>query len=363
MSEAPMFTPFTLRGMTLKNRLVMSPMCQYSADDGTADDWHVVHLGSRAMGGTGLVISEMTDISPEGRISSGCAGMYKPEHVAAWKRVVDFVHTHSDAKIGVQLAHAGRKASCSTPWDGGGGPLPSDKTWEIIAPSAIPFSPDSQTPREMNRDDMERLIEAFAQGARWANEAGFDMIEIHGGHGYLLSSFISPLSNKRSDEYGGSLENRMRFPLEVFHAIRANWPDDKPVSMRISAYDWVDGGTEVDDAVEIGKMMKAAGLDILDVSSGNVTDDPRPRVEGLFQTPFSERVRNEANIATMTVGNVGGPEQINEVIAQGRADLCCMAKGQLFDPYFAHHAARTLGADEHKWPKQYAAAGFFQPVD
>ena len=363
MSEAPMFTPFTLRGMTLKNRLVMSPMCQYSADDGTADDWHVVHLGSRAMGGTGLVISEMTDISPEGRISSGCAGMYKPEHVAAWKRVVDFVHNHSDAKIGVQLAHAGRKASCSTPWDGGGGPLPEDKAWEIIAPSAIPFSPDSQTPREMNRADMERLIEAFAQGARWANEAGFDMIEIHGGHGYLLSSFISPLSNKRSDEYGGSLENRMRFPLEVFHATRANWPDDKPVSMRISAYDWVDGGTEVDDAVEIGKMMKAAGLDILDVSSGNVTDDPRPRVEGLFQTPFSERVRNEADIATMTVGNVGGPEQINEVIAQGRADLCCMAKGQLFDPYFAHHAARTLGADEHKWPKQYAAAGFFQPVD
>ena len=362
MTDAPMFTPFTLRGMTLKNRLVMSPMCQYSAEDGTANDWHLVHLGSRAMGGTGLIITEMTDISPEGRISEGCAGMYKPEHVAAWKRVVDFVHGQSDAKIAIQLAHAGRKASCTFAWEGGG-PLPAEREWEIIAPSAIPFSADSQTPREMTRADLDRLIEAFAQGARWSEEAGFDMIEIHGGHGYLISSFISPLSNTRTDEYGGSLENRMRFPLEVFHAIRANWPDDKPISMRISAYDWVEGGTEVDDAVEIGRMMKAAGLDIVDVSSGNVTDDTRPRVEGLFQTPFSERVRAEADIPTMTVGNLGGPEQINEVIAQGRADLCCMAKGQLFDPYFAHHAARSLGVEDYKWPKQYAAAGFFKPVD
>jgi anthraniloyl-CoA monooxygenase len=362
MSDNPMFTPFTLRGMTVKNRLVMSPMCQYSAEDGTVNDWHVVHLGSRAMGGTGLVISEMTDISPEGRISNGCAGMYKPEHVDAWKRVVDFVHTHSDAKIAVQLAHAGRKASCEVAWEGGG-PLPEDRAWEIIAPSAIPFSPDSQTPRQMTEDDMDRLIEAFAQGARWADEAGFDMIEIHGGHGYLISSFISPLSNTRNDDYGGPLENRMRFPLAVFHAIRDNWPEEKPISMRISAYDWVDGGTEVDDAVEIGKMLKEAGIDIVDVSSGNVTDDPRPRVEGLFQTPFSERVRNEAGIPTMTVGNVGGPQQINEVIAEGRADLCCMAKGQLYDPYFAHHAARALEIEDYAWPKQYQAAGFFKPVD
>ena len=284
MTDAPMFTPFTLRGMTLKNRLAMSPMCQYSAEDGTANDWHLVHLGSRAMGGTGLIITEMTDISPEGRISEGCAGMYKPEHVAAWKRVVDFVHSQSDAKIAIQLAHAGRKASCMFAWEGGG-PLPAERAWEIIAPSAIPFSADSQTPREMNRADMDRLIEAFAQGTRWAEEAGFDMIEIHGGHGYLISSFISPLSNTRTDEYGGSLENRMRFPLEVFHAIRANWPDDKPISMRISAYDWVEGGTEVDDAVEIGRMMKAAGLDILDVSSGNVTDDVRPPRRGPVPDP------------------------------------------------------------------------------
>ena len=362
MSDAPMFTPYTLRGMTLKNRLVMSPMCQYSADDGTVNDWHVVHLGSRAMGGTGLVIAEMTDVSPEGRISPKCAGLYKPEHMPAWKRVVDFVHAHSDAKIGMQLGHAGRKAACHVQWEGGG-PLPADQAWDIIAPSALPFSPESRTPREMTRADMERLIEAYARATRWSEEAGFDMIEIHGGHGYLISSFISPLTNKRTDDYGGSLENRMRFPLEVFRAVRANWPDDKPVSMRISAYDWVEGGTEVDDAVEIGRMMKAAGLDILDVSSGNVTNDPRPRVEGLFQTPFSERVRAEAGIPTMTVGNIGGPEQINAIIADGRADLCCMAKGQLFDPYFAHHAARSLGVEGHKWPDQYGAAGFFKAVD
>ena len=360
---APMFTPFTLRGMTLKNRLVMSPMCQYSAEDGTVNDWHLVHLGSRAMGGTGLVISEMTDISPEGRISQGCAGMYRPEHVDAWKRVVDFVHTHSDAKIAVQLAHAGRKASCQLQWEGGA-PLPEDEAWEIIAPSALPFTPESQTPREMTHEDIARLVDAFAEGARMADKAGFDMIEIHGGHGYLISSFISPLTNRRNDEYGGPLQNRMRFPMEVFRAIRDNWPEDKPISMRISAFDWEDGGTEVDDAVEIGRMMKEAGLDILDVSSGNVTSTaPRPRADGLYQTPFSDRVRNEAGIPTITVGNVGGPEQINEVIASGKADLCAMAKGQLYDPYFAHHAARALDMEDYAWPKQYAAAKFFRPVD
>lgn len=363
MAATPaMFTPFALREVTLQNRLVMSPMCQYSAVDGTVNDWHLVHLGSRALGGSGLVITEMTDISPEGRISTGCAGMYKPEHVDAWKRVVDFVHANSDAKIAVQLAHAGRKAACTPPWLGGK-PLPADEAWEIIAPSAIPFSPESQTPRQMGRDDMDRLIDAFAEGARMADAAGFDMIEIHGGHGYLLSSFISPLSNTRNDEYGGPLENRMRFPLEVFRAIRANWPEGKPISMRISAFDWEDGGTQVSDAVEIGRMMKAAGLDILDVSSGNVTSTARPRVEGLFQTPFSEEVRGKAGIPTITVGNVSGPEQLNEIIAMGRADLCAMAKGQLYDPFFAHHAARTLGVDDRSWPKQYAAAKFFRPAD
>ena len=356
-----MFSPFTLRDLTLTNRLVMSPMCQYSAIDGTVNDWHLVHLGSRAVGGTGLIIAEMTNISPEGRISPGCAGMYKPEHVDAWRRIVDFVHTHSDAKIALQLAHAGRKASCEVAWKGGG-PLPSTERWEILGPSAIPFSPDSQIPTQMNEDDMERIQKAFAQGAIWAEEAGFDMLEIHGGHGYLISSFISPLSNTRNDTFGGPLDNRMRFPISVYNAVRKNWPENKPISMRISAYDWVEGGTEVDDAVQIGKMMKEIGLDILDVSSGNVTSDARPRADGLFQTPFSERVRKEAGIPTMTVGNVGGPKQINDVIAEGKADLCCMAKGQLFDPYFGVHAARALEINEG-WPNQYAAAGFFQPVE
>ncbi|PPR09005.1 MAG: NADPH dehydrogenase [Alphaproteobacteria bacterium MarineAlpha11_Bin1] len=362
MIEAPMFKPFTLREMTINNRLVMSPMCQYSAVDGTVNEWHLVHLGSRATGGTGLIITEMTDISPEGRISRGCAGIYKPEHVDPWKRVVDFVHEHSEAKIAIQLAHAGRKASCEVAWKGGG-PLPENQAWDILSPSPIAFSSTSQIPHEMSQNDIDRLVAAFAQGARWADEAGFDMIEIHGGHGYLISSFISPLSNTRKDRYGGPLDGRMRFPLEVFHAIRDNWPEEKPISMRISAYDWVDGGTEVDDAVKIAKILKAAGLDIIDVSSGNVTDGPRPRAEGLFQTPFSERIRKEAEIPTMTVGNVGGPRQINEIIANGRADLCCMAKGQIFDPYFAHHSAAALEIDDYLWPKQYQAARFFTPVD
>lgn len=356
-----MFTPLTLRGMTLRNRLVMSPMCQYSALDGTVNDWHLVHLGSRALGGTGLVITEMTDVSPEGRISTGCAGMYRPGHVDAWKRIVDFVHANSDARIAVQLAHAGRKAACAPPWLGGK-PLPSDEAWEIIAPSPIAFSQESQIPRQMSRGDMDRLVEAFAEGARMADAAGFDMIEIHAGHGYLLSSFISPLSNRRNDEYGGPLENRMRFPLEVFRAIRANWPEHKPVAMRISACDWEDGGTQLSDAVEIGRMMKDAGLDILDVSSGNVTSTARPRTDGLFQTPFSEEIRSKAGIPTITVGNVSAPEQIDDIIASGRADLCAMAKGQLFDPYFANHAARSVAADAQAWPRQYAAARFFNPV-
>lgn len=356
----PMFEPFSLRGLTLPNRVVMSPMCMYSAEDGTANDFHVVHLGSRAMGGAGLVFTEMTDISPEGRISPNCAGMYKADHVPAWKRVVDCVHRFSDAKIGMQLGHAGRKASCRVAWEGGT-PLPENEAWEIIAPSAVPFSSDHQTPREMNRDDMDRIRDAFVTGAAMAEEAGFDIIELHFAHGYLLSTFISPLSNHRQDEYGGPLGNRMRYPLEVFRAVRAIWPDNKPISVRISAVDWVDGGTTEDDAVEIARILKEAGVDIVDVSSGNVSSEPRPRVEGLFQTPFSERIRREADIPTMTVGNVSTADEVNAVLAEGRADLCILGKGHLFDPYFAAHAARETGYDDFAWPKQYMAARMFRP--
>ena len=358
----PIFTPFKLRGVTFPNRVVMSPMCMYSADDldGTPTDFHVVHIGSRAVGGAGLVFTEMTQVSREGRISPGDAGIWDDKHTEAWKRVVDFVHQHTDAKIGMQLGHAGRKGCEPIAWERHK-PLPEDQKWKIVAPSAIPFGPGSQTPHEMNQSDIAKAVDDFANGAERANEAGFDMIELHAGHGYLLSSFISPLSNKRTDSYGGTINHRMKFPLEVFQAVRKVWPDDKPISARISAIDWDDGGNQIEDGVRVGKMFKKAGLDILDVSSGNVTHIRRPAVSGLFQTPFSEQIRRETGIPTMTVGNIATPEQINEVISGGKADLCCVAKGHLFDPYFVRHAAHKLGYKKIQWPKQYPAAGIFNP--
>jgi anthraniloyl-CoA monooxygenase len=358
----PMFTPFSLRDLTIPNRVVVSPMCMYSAEDldGTPTDFHIVHLGSRAVGGTGLVMTEMTQISREGRISPGDAGIWDDKHIEPWKRVVDFVHHHSDAKIGMQLGHAGRKGCEPLSWNRGG-PLPDDQKWEMVAPSAIPFGPGKDTPRAMNQSDIAKVVDDFVHGAEHANEAGFDIIEIHGGHGYLLSSFISPLSNRRTDNYGGDIEGRMRLPLEVFRAVRAVWPEEKPISIRISAIDWVEGGNEMAEALVVARLFKEAGLDILDVSSGNITHVRRPAVSGLFQTPFSEEIRREVGIPTMTVGNIATPEQINDVIAEGRADLCCMAKGHLFDPYFVRHAARKLGYDALKWPKQYPAAAVFNP--
>ena len=360
-SVAPMFTPFTLRGMTVVNRVVMSPMCMYSADDGTTNDFHLVHLGSRAMGGSGLVFTEMTNVEREGRISPGCAGIYKGEHVDAWKRVVEFVHGHTGAKIGIQLGHAGRKASTRRSWEGDNKPLKGGN-WDIYAPSSIPYLEESQTPKAMDRGDLDRVSEAYASATRRADEAGFDIIEIHAGHGYLLSSFISPLTNIRTDDYGGSLANRMRFPLECFRAVREAWPNNKPISARISAVDWVEGGTTEDDAVEIGRLFKDVGLDILDVSTGNVIEGARPSVTGLFQTPYSEKIRKAVGIPTMTVGNISGPDDINDVISQGRADLCVVGKGHLYDPYFTRHAARTLEVDGPEWPNQYVrGATSFSP--
>ncbi len=356
-----MFTPFSLRGMTVINRVVMSPMGMYSADDGTVNDFHLVHLGSRAMGGAGLVFTEMTNVEREGRISPGCAGIYKPEHVPAWKRVVDFVHAHTAAKIGIQLGHAGRKASTRRSWEGNNQPLESGN-WPILAPSAIPYLPESQAPKAMDEADLDRVRQAYAAAARRADEAGFDIIELHAGHGYLLSSFISPLTNTRDDDYGGGLENRMRFPLECFAAVRAAWPEDKPISARISAFDWVEGGTTEDDAVEIARLFKDSGLDILDVSTGNVIDGARPTVTGLFQTPYSEKIRNAVGIPTMTVGNISGPGDINDVISQGRADLCVVGKGHLYDPYFTRHAARALDTDGPDWPRQYGRGATFVPA-
>jgi len=355
----PMFTPFRLRELVLQNRVVVSPMCQYSAEDGTIDDWHLVHLGSRALGGAGLVMSEMTDVSREGRITPGCAGMYKPEHVAAWRRIVEFVHRHSFAKIGMQLAHAGRKGATRLAWEGYDEPLAAG-AWPIMAPSPLPYLAHSQVPRAMTRADMDKVREDFVAAARMAEEAGFDLLELHFAHGYLLSSFLSPLTNRRTDEYGGSLEGRMRYPLEVFEAVRATWPAAKPISVRISATDWMPGGFDGEDAVKLARALKASGCDIIDVSAGQVVPEQQPVYGRLFQTPFSDRVRLEAEIATMTVGNISTFEDVNSVLAAGRADLCVLARAHLYDPYWTRHMATKQGY-AMPWPKPYGTIDGYEP--
>ena len=355
----PMFTPFRLRGLLLENRVAVSPMCQYSAADGTPDEWHLVHLGSRAMGGAGLVFCEMTNVSAEARISPGCTGMYKPEHALAWKRVVDFVHRHTRAKMAIQLGHAGRKASTRKSWEGDNEPLPAGN-WPILAPSAIPYFPHSQVPKEMTRGDMDAAIADFVRAAGLAVEAGFDMLEIHAAHGYLLASFISPITNRRTDDYGGPLQNRMRFPLEVFDAVRAAWPKERPMSVRISAVDWYPGGMEPSDSVEVARMLKEHGCDIVDVSAGQTVPDQRPVYGRLFQTPFADRIRHEVGIATMAVGNISSYADVNTILAAGRADLCLLARAHLWDPYWTRHAAHELGYTL-PWPDPYESLNNYKP--
>lgn len=355
----PAFTPYRLRDLELSNRIVVSPMCQYSATDGIPNDWHLVHLGSRAVGGAGLVITEMTDVLPEGRITLGCAGMYSEEHREAWKRIVDFVHSSSQAKIGIQLAHAGRKGSMRHPWQGDDVPLAADEgAWETIAPSAVPFYPDWPPPRRMDRDDMDRVVEAFVRASQWSDEAGFDLLEIHMAHGYLLSSFLSPLSNQRDDEYGGSHENRVRFPLEVFRAVRKVWPESKPISVRLSATDWMDdgSGTTIEESVAFAKMLKEAGCDIIDVSSGGNSPLSKPGYGRMYQVPFAEQIRYEAKMPVMTVGALLGADHANTVIAAGRADLAVMARPHLRDPYLTLHAAERYQLWDQTWPGQYQPA-------
>lgn len=351
-APVPMFTPYSLRGMSLANRVVVAPMDMYSADDGTPGDFHLVHLGTRALGGAGLVISEMACVSADGRITPGCAGIYRPEHVLAWRRIVEFVHRHSAARICLQLGHAGPKGSVRLPWEGTDVPL-GDQGWAVIGPSAIRYAPQLPVPREMTRADMNTVCAHFASGARMGIEAGFDMLELHCAHGYLLSSFITPLSNRRSDQYGGSLENRLRFPLEVFGAIRAVWPADRPMSVRISATDWVDGGVTGDEAVDIARAFAAAGVDIVHVSTGQTSMEARPIYGRMYQTPFSDQVRNEANIPTIAVGNITEPDQVNSIIASGRADLCALARPHLTDPFWTLHAAARAGHAGQSWPVQY----------
>jgi anthraniloyl-CoA monooxygenase len=355
----PLFTPFRLRELLLVNRVVVSPMCQYCAEDGTPNDWHLVHLGTRAIGGAGLVFSEMTDVSPEARISPGCTGMYREEHVAAWKRIVDFVHAQSPAKIGMQLGHAGRKGSTRLAWEGMDEPL-EEESWPILAASPIPYFPHSQVPKQMDRGDMLAVRDQFVRAAEMSEEAGFDILEIHFAHGYLLASFISPLTNRRSDEYGGELENRMRFPLEVFDAVRAVWPEHKPISVRISAVDWAPGGLESSDAVDVARLLKRHGCDIIDVSAGQTVPDAKPVYGRQFQTPFSDRIRHEADMPTMAVGNISSFTDVNTILAAGRADLCVLARAHLWDPYWTRHAAYEMGY-ELPWPNSYETLKRYRP--
>ncbi len=355
----PMFTPYRLRELVLDNRVVVSPMCMYSATDGLVNDFHLVHLGSRAQGGAGLVMTEMTDVSAEGRITLGCAGIYTDEHVAAWKRIVDFVHGHSRAKIGIQLGHAGRKGATKLMWEGIDEPLESGG-WPIMSASPLPYFPHSQVPKTMDRGDMDRVTAEYVQATSRAIEAGFDLLELHMAHGYLLASFLSPLTNQRGDDYGGSMDNRLRYPLEVLDAVRAAWPADRPLSVRISATDWKEGGNTGDDAVAIAKALKAHGVDIVDVSAGQTVADGKPQYGRLYQTPFSDRIRLEAEIPTMTVGNVSSFEDVNSILCAGRADLCVLARAHLWDPYWTRHAAFELG-HRQAWPDQYSPMNRYTP--
>jgi anthraniloyl-CoA monooxygenase len=351
---APMFQPFRLRGLTLANRVVVSPMCQYSSQDGMPNDWHLVHYGSRAIGGAGLMFTEMTDVSRDARISPGCAGIYNDPHEAAWKRIVDFVHAQSDTKFCLQLGHAGRKGATKLMWEGIDEPL-EQGAWPIVSASPLPYFPYSVVPREMTRADMDAVIADYVAATRRGDRAGFDMLELHAAHGYLIASFISPLTNRRADDYGGSLQNRLRFPLEVFRAMRAAWPDEKPMSVRISATDWEDGGLTGDDAVEVARAFADAGCDLIDVSTGQTTPDAQPVFGRMFQTPFSDQIRNEAGLATMCVGAITSADQVNTIIAAGRADLVALARPHLVDPYFTMKSAAWYGAGDVHCPPQYLA--------
>jgi anthraniloyl-CoA monooxygenase len=356
----PMFMPLQLRELELANRVVVSPMDMYSSVDGLVGDFHLVHLGSRALGGAGLAMSEMICVSAEGRITPGCAGMYRDDHIAAWKRIVDFAHAQSRCAIGAQLGHSGRKGSTKLMWDGIDEPLP-EGNWPVLAPSPLAYSKRNQVPREMTRADMDAVLAQYLDATRGCIAAGFDLLELHYAHGYLMSSFLSPVSNARSDEYGGSLRARARFPLEVFDACRAEWPEGKPMSVRISATDWVSGGFDGDDAVAFARMLLDHGCDIVDVSTGQVSPLERPAYGRSYQTPFADRIRNEVGIPTIAVGAISSYDDVNTIVLAGRADLCALARPHLYDPSWTLHAAAEQGYADVTWPVQYRA-GSRRPV-
>lgn len=353
----PMFTPYTSRGTTLPNRIVVSPMAMYSATDGLLDDFHMVHLGARALGGAGLVFAEMTCVSPDARITPGCLGLWNDEQTKGWKRFVDFVHTNSAAKVGIQLGHAGRKGATKRAWDGIDQPL-EEGGWPLLSASAIPYLKHSVVPKAMDRADMDRVKADFVAATRRAAEAGADWLEFHAAHGYLISSFLSPLTNRREDEYGGSYENRARYPLEVFAAVREAWPEDKPISVRLSCHDWTEGGNTPEDAAIFARMFKDAGADLIDCSSGQVWKEEKPVYGRLFQTPFSDKIRNEIGIPTIAVGAISEADHANSIISAGRADLCAVARPHLADPAWALHEAAKIGLKNVPWPKQYMSGKF-----
>jgi anthraniloyl-CoA monooxygenase len=362
-SRPPMFAPLRLRGLALPNRVVVSPMDMYSSADGTPSDFHLVHLGARTLGGAALVYSEMMCVSDIGRITPGCAGMYRAEHVDAWRRIVEFGHRHGGCAMAAQLGHSGRKGSTKLMWEGIDEPL-NEGNWEVLAPSAIPYTPINQVPREMTRADMDTVRDQFVWAARGSLEAGFDLLEIHCAHGYLLSSFLSPLTNLRADRYGGSLSDRARFPLEVFDACRAVWPTEKPMSVRISATDWVSGGFTPDDAVAFARVLAEHGCDIIDVSSGQVTPEERPAFGRSFQTPFADRIRHEVGIPTIAVGAIASYDDVNTIVLAGRADLCALARPHLYDPHWTLHAAaeQDYSGEGVSWVPQYQAGSRKPPT-
>ncbi len=360
-SRPPMFMPFQLRELELRNRVIVSPMDMYSAVDGTPGDFHLVHLGSRALGGAALVMSEMMCVSDVGRITPGCAGMYRDEHIGAWRRIVSFAHQHGDCPIGAQIGHSGRKGSTKLMWEGIDEPL-LDGNWPVIGPSPIPYSPRNQVPREMTREDMHQVLAQFVWATQGADEAGFDLLELHMAHGYLLSSFLSPLANARDDEFGGSLSGRARFPLEVFNACRAAWPAAKPISVRISATDWVDGGFDPDQAVEFARMLAEHGCDIVDVSTGQVSPLEKPAFGRSYQTPFADRIRHEVGIPTIAVGAIASYDDVNTIVLAGRADLCALARPHLYDPHWTLHAAAEQEFSEAEWIPQYQAGSRKPPT-
>jgi anthraniloyl-CoA monooxygenase len=351
----PMLIPYRVRGLTLANRIMVSPMAMYSARDGLISDFHIAHLGARGMGGAGLIFAEMTCVSADARITPGCLGLWNEAQQVEWRRLVDFLHGVGHAKVGIQLGHAGRKGATKLAWEGIDQPLGSG-SWPLISASALPYLPQSQVPRAMDRNDMNRVRDDFVAATHRAAAAGVDWLELHCAHGYLLSSFLSPLTNRRDDAYGGSHENRARFPLEVFRAIRAAWPSDRPMSVRLSCHDWTEGGNTPTDAATFAAMFKAAGADLIDCSSGQVWKEEQPVYGRLFQTPFADLIRNEIGVDTIAVGAISEADHANSILAAGRADLCAIARPHLADPAWTLHEAAKVGFNALEWPKQYRSA-------